>query len=123
MLVEAARFEPRSDAKRNAGPARNAIERVPAMIEQDAAASHRRIDTPVRDTVRAYGDRRLRSQRPPADGSHRADRVPVNQRRNLAADRGFEPVVHRVQDASSAPRRPCYALRVLDLSDQRLFAE
>ena len=74
-------------------------------------------------TPSARGDRRLRSQRPPADGSHRADRVPVNQRRNLAADRGFEPVVHRVQDASSAPGRPCYALRVLDLRDQRLFAE
>ena len=48
MLVEAARFEPRSNVNRNAGRAQNAIERVPAVIEQDAAASHRRIDAPIR---------------------------------------------------------------------------
>ena len=108
MLMEAARFEPRGDAGRRAGPAHDAIERVPAVIEQDAAARHRRIDAPVRDAVRAHRDRRLRSQRPPADGSHGADRALVNQSRNLAADRRLEPVVHRMQDAPSARggRRP-----------------
>ena len=57
-LVEAARFEPCGDAAGNAGPARDAIERMPAVIEQDAAARQRRIDPPVCDAVRAGGDRR-----------------------------------------------------------------
>src|ERR1700689_5318598 len=102
MLVEAARFEPSGDASRNPSPAHNAIKRVPAVIEQDAAAGHRRIDAPVCDAVRAYGDRRLRSQRPPADGSHGADRALVSQTRYLAADWRFEPIMHRVQHAPSA---------------------
>ncbi len=46
-LVKAARFEPRGDAAGNASPAHDAIERMPAVIEQDAAARHRRINAPV----------------------------------------------------------------------------
>ena len=61
LLVEAARFEPRGDANGNAGPAHDAIERVPAVVEQDAAARLLRIDSPVRDPVRAHRDRGLRS--------------------------------------------------------------
>src|SRR3974390_3450048 len=38
LLVEAARFKPRSDANGNAGPARDAVERMPAVVKQDAAA-------------------------------------------------------------------------------------
>ena len=50
-FVEAARFEPRGDAAGSAGPARDAIERMPAVIEQDAAARHRRINPPVCDFI------------------------------------------------------------------------
>src|SRR5580693_5171600 len=123
MLVEAARFEPRSNPNRNAGPAHNAIERVPAVIEQDAAAGHRGIDPPVCNSVRADGDRRLRSQRPPADGLDGADCARVDQIRYLAADRRFEPVMHRVQDTSRARGGPCHTLCVRDLLNKRLFAE
>ena len=38
MLVKAARFEPRSNPNGSTGPAHNTIERVPAVIEQNAAA-------------------------------------------------------------------------------------
>src|SRR6202044_2566016 len=110
MLVKAARFEPRSDANRNAGPAHDAIECMPAVIETDAAAGHRGIDAPVSNSVRAYGDRRLRPQRPPPDGLHGADCAVLNQSRNLAADRRLEPVVHRVHDASSARGGPRHTL-------------
>src|SRR5271167_3691830 len=123
MLVKAARFEPRSNPNGSTGPAHDAIERVPAMIEQNAAAGHRWIDAPVRNSVRADGDRRLRSQRPPADGLDGADCALVDQIRYLAADRRLEPVVHRVQDAPSARGGPSHTLRVLDLRDKRLFAE
>ena len=79
MLVESARLERCGDGVRSTGPTRDAIERVPAVIEQDAAAGHRRVDAPVRDSVRAHGDGRLHSERPPTDASHSADRPLVNQ--------------------------------------------
>src|SRR5580704_10907904 len=123
MLAKAARFEPRSNPNGSTGPAHNAIERVPAVIEQNAAAGHRWIDAPVRNSVRTDSDRRLRSQRPPADGLHGADCAVLDQSRNLAADRRLEPVVHRVQDAPSARGGPRHTLCVLDLRDKRLFAE
>src|SRR5580704_18756926 len=123
MLVKAARFEPRSNPNGSTGPAHSAIERVPAVIEQNAAAGHRWIDAPVRNSVRAYSDRRLRSQRPPADGLDGADCARVDQIRYLAADRRFEPVMHRVQDTSRARGGPCHTLCLRDLRDKRLFAE
>src|ERR1700679_3539351 len=123
MLVEEAPFKLGSNPDGSAGPAHNAIERVPAVIEQDATASHLWIDAPVCNSVRAAGDCRLRSQRPPADGSPGADGALVNQSRNLATDWCFEPVMHGVQDAPSSRGGPCHARRVLDPCDQRFFAE
>ena len=95
-LVEAARFEPCGDTAGNAGPARDAIERMPAVIEQDAAARQRRINPPVCDSILAGGGRGLSSQRPPPDGSDGADRAFVDQRRNPEANRGLQPIVNRV---------------------------
>ena len=123
LLMEAARFERCGDASRNAGPARDAIERVPAVIAEDAAAGKRRIDAPVCDPVRAHRNRRLRSERPPADPSHGADCALVNQGRDLAADRRMKPIVHRVQDPPGARRGGRHALCVLDPGDHRFFAE
>src|SRR6202453_649336 len=117
MLVEEAPFKLGSNPDGSAGPAHNAIERVPAVIEQDATASHLWIDAPVCNSVRADGDCRLRSQRPPADGSHGADRALVNQSRNLATDWRFEPIMHRMHDAPSARGRLRHTRCVLDPRD------
>ena len=83
------------------------------------AGSTRQFVTPVR----ADGDRRLGSERPPTNGSHRADRALVNQSRDLAADRRLEPIVHRVHDPPGARGGRGQALRVLDPGDQRLLAQ
>ena len=46
-IMEAALFEQCSDAAGNSGPAHDAIERVPAVIEQNATPRYRRINSPV----------------------------------------------------------------------------
>src|ERR1700734_2419191 len=113
LLVEAARFKPRGGANGDAGPTHNAVKRVPAMIEQDAAARHRRIDAPVCDPLNAHCDRGLGPKRPPADGSHGADRALVNQGRDLAADRRLEPIMHGMQDSPGARSGGRYPLWIL----------
>ena len=122
-LVEAARFEPRGEAAGNASPARDAIERMPAVIEQDPAARQRRINAPVCRSVRSGGGRGLSSQRPPADGSDSADRALVDQRRNLEANRGLEPIVDRVQDAPGVRGGQRHDLSILHPGDQRLLTQ
>ena len=71
-------LEPRRHRLGNARPARDAIERVPAVVEQDAPACELRIDAPVRHARRTRGDRGLSSQRPPLDAAHDPDRAPVD---------------------------------------------
>ena len=83
LVVEAARLEPRRDAHRNAGPAGDAIERMPAVIEQNAAARELRIDAPVGDARRRDGGRRLGPERRPTDRADGADRALVDERRDL----------------------------------------
>src|SRR6266403_4481407 len=69
----AALFERCSDAAGNSGPAHEAIERVPAVIEQDASACCRRIDAPVCVPFGHHSDSRLSAQRLPTDGPYRSD--------------------------------------------------
>ena len=61
LVMEAPRLKPRRDATGNPSPPDDAIERMPAVIEQDAAARELRIDAPVGDAGRANGCRRLSS--------------------------------------------------------------
>src|SRR3954454_1460453 len=58
-------FERCGNTARNSGPAYDAIERMPAVIEQDTAACYRRIGAPVCAPLRHHGDSRLRAQRLP----------------------------------------------------------
>ena len=124
LLVEAARFEPRRNAVRNAGPARDAIERVPAVIEQDAAARQPRIDAPVRDA-------RPRSPRSragfSASASGRIATAPIAPSsisaeilRQIGASSQLCTVwTTRPARAAAAATRFC----VLDARDQRLLAQ
>ena len=88
-----------------ARPAQHAIERVPAMIEQDAAAGHGRIDAPVLDalppTVTAGWVRSVCQ----CDAMNGADRAGGDQRGHLAADRRFQPVMNGMQRPALARGR------------------
>ena len=123
LIMEAARLERCCDASGNAGPAGDAIKRMPAVIEQDSAACLGRVDAPVRNALRAHRDRRLGSQRTPADASHGPDGAVVDKSGDLAADRRLQPIVHRVQDPPGSGGGGGDALRVLDPGGQRLFAQ
>ena len=79
-FVKATSFEQRGDALGSARPADDAIERMPAMIEQDAAACQRWINAPVLAAVGGGGDRRLSAQSPPTDRSDSANRAFRDQR-------------------------------------------
>ena len=122
--MEAARFEARGDATRSAGPAGDAIERMPAVIEEDAAARHRRIDAPVCD---AGADQRRPQAESAASANARDRTAPIapsaDQRRDLEADRRIEPVVNRMDDTPGARGGRRDGLSVRDAGDQRLLAQ
>src|SRR5579871_6907006 len=80
LVVETARLQPGRDARGRSRPARDAVERMPAVIEQNAAAGELRIDAPVGDAGRRDGGRRLSPERPPAHRSHRADGALIDER-------------------------------------------
>ncbi len=105
------------------GPAHDAIDGMPAVIEQDAAARHRRINAPVRDAIRADRDRRLSPERAPANRSHSADCAFVDQVGDFSADRRLEPIMHRMHNSPGARSGRGDALRVLNSRDQRLLAQ
>ena len=73
-LMEAARFERRRNAAGNTGPAHDAIERMPAVIEQDAAACNCRIKAPIFPPVRGESDRGLGTQGLPTNRPNGANR-------------------------------------------------
>jgi hypothetical protein len=101
-----ARLERRGDgAGRAAGPAQDARERVPAVIEQDAAAGDRRIEAPVRAAALGPGGGRG-TQRAPAERAHGPDRAFGKERGNPDADRRLRPIVNRVHHAPGGFRRP-----------------
>jgi len=122
-LMEAARFERRRNAAGNTGPAHDAIERMPAVIEQDAAACNCRIKAPIFPPVRGESDRRLGAQGSPTNRPNGADRSFGDQRRDLEADWRFEPIVNRVHSTPGARRGRCQDLRVFHARNQRLLTE
>ena len=114
LVVEAARLERCGDASGNAGPAHDAIERVPAVIEEDAAAG-------LRPDRRASWRRRPRSPRSPAGFSASASgrfarrrrrprrRAPKSWRRsahgaNCGPCAGRAPSARRRRPRASRPR-------------------
>ena len=123
LVVEAACLEPRRDAHRNAGPAGDAIERMPAVIEQNAAARELRIDAPVCDARRRDGGRRLGPERRPTDRADGADRALVDERRDLLADWRAKPIVNRMEDAPRARGGRREARSVVYAGDQGFLAQ
>src|SRR5207244_8157294 len=122
--VEATGFKRRGDTARStAGPAKDAIERVPPVIEQDAAACQRRNKAPVYGAIGSGRDRGSSTQSAPADRSDGTYRTIADQLRDLGADRCLEPIVNRVHDAPGARRRRSHGQRILPSDDQRLLTE
>ena len=115
-------FEARCEAIRpRARPVQHAIEGVPAVIEQNPAARHGRIDAPILGSWNCDGDCRLRSQRPPFEAAHATDCLFGKEAGNPPAEGRFQPVVDRVHHAVAPPSGE--SLGIARLRHQGLLAE